>query len=66
MKLRQPKEHYKDEENPPVIPGPLSITVSIGLIVTEDEFEAQNVNRGIKETILSLEKILSSTPHIYI
>ena len=65
MKLRQPKEHYEDEENPPVIPGPLSITVSIGLIVTEDEFEAQDVNRAIKKTILSLEEILSSTPHIY-
>ena len=65
MNSNQPDQTSDNGENPPVIPGPLSITVSIGLIVTENDFEAHNVNRAIKETLISLEEILSSTPHTY-
>lgn len=65
MRIRKATRRYDNEENPPVIPGPLSITVSIGLVVVEGNFRAQNVNRAIKETILSLEEILSNTPHTY-
>ncbi len=65
MKIRRTNPQYEMEENPPVIPGPLSITVSIGIIVTESTFDSGNVGRAIKETIYHFEEILSNTPHNY-
>lgn len=65
MKTCRANRQYKEEDNPPVIPGPLSITVSIGLIVTESSFNSENVKRAIKDTIYYLEELLSKTPHNY-
>jgi len=65
MKIHKAIRHYEEEDNPPVIPGPLSITVSIGLIVSESSFDSENVKRAIKDTIYYLEEILSNTPHTY-
>ncbi|MBN1432588.1 MAG: hypothetical protein JW931_07415 [Methanomicrobiaceae archaeon] len=65
MKIRRENRQYEMEENPPIIPGPLSITINIGLIVTESSFNHENVKRAIKESIYHLEDILSKTPHNY-
>ena len=65
MKTRKKDRRYGEEDNPPVIPGPLSITVSLGLIVSENSYDAGNVKQAIKDTIYYLEEILSNTPHTY-
>lgn len=65
MREKALEQIYDDEKNPPVTPGPLSITVRIGLAVTENRFDAAHVIGAIKETLLSIEDILSSTPHTY-
>ncbi len=46
-------------------PAPLTVTIEVGLIVTEHDFTADPVLETIKKVILRLEHVLDATPHSY-